>query len=267
MAGKAAALSFYTAFSLAPIVVLLMLLFGFIVDTKLLQAELIEQATGLLGEDGGRLIEGMLRRATDPNASLSAMLAFAAAVFGATTAFAQLKDSLDEVLGQPEREDSSFRDTLRARLLSFGIVASLGFLLLVSLLASAMLNALSGVLTRWFAVEAVWIGQIVSTGVTFLGTFLLVFIIYRMLPARRLTRRGLVTGAVASTLLFALGKIAIGIYLGHTDSVSAFGAAGSLAVVLIWVYYSALAFFTGALIARYIEEPRRLATAVRPVTP
>ena len=149
---------------------------------------------------------------------------------------------------------SSIWQTIRARLLSFGIVVSLGFLLLVTLLANAMLAAMSDVLTRFFATEAVWFGRLVGAVVSFLGTFGVVYAIYRLLPERKLGKTSLLIGAVASTILFSIGRIAIGLYLGHTDAVAAFGAAGSLAVVLIWVNYSAMAFFVGALIARYVEE-------------
>jgi membrane protein len=131
---------------------------------------------------------------------------------------------------------------------------SLGFLLLVTLLANALLAAMSGVLTRYFDNEAVWIGRLIASVITFLGTFGLFYLIYRLLPERKLTQTALLIGAVASTILFSLGRIGIGFYLGHTDAVKAFGAAGSLAVVLVWVYYSALAFFVGALVARYVEE-------------
>ena len=135
---------------------------------------------------------------------------------------------------------------------------SLGFLLLVTLLANAILAAMSGVLTRYFDAEAVWIGRLIAAVITFLGTFGLFYLIYRLLPERKLSKTALLIGAVASTILFSLGRIGIGFYLGHTDAVTAFGAAGSLAVVLIWVYYSALAFFVGALVARYVEEGDRI---------
>ena len=251
---KAAALSFYTAFSLAPIVLLLMLLFGFVIDTQTLQTQLQSQMTALMGEQGGELIEGMLKQANSPQRGWSAVFGALAAAFGATTVFAQLKDTLDDLLAKKPPETSGIWATIRARILSFGIVMSLGFLLLVTLLANAILAAMSGMLTRWFDTEAVWLGRFIAAVVTFLGTFGLFYLIYRMLPERKLSHTALLIGAVASTILFSVGRIGIGLYLGHTDAVSAFGAAGSLAVVLIWVYYSAVAFFVGALVARYIEE-------------
>ena len=252
--GKAAALSFYTAFSLAPIVLLLMLLFGFIVDTQTLQTQLQSQMTSLLGEQGGELIKGMLEQANSSERGWSAVFGVLAAAFGATTVFAELKGSLDDLLAKQAPATSGIWQTIRARILSFGIVMSLGFLLLVTLLANAMLAAMSGMLTRWFDTEAVWLGRFIAAVVTFLGTFGLFYLIYRMLPERKLSHTALLIGAVASTILFSVGRIGIGLYLGHTDAVTAFGAAGSLAVVLIWVYWSAVAFFVGALVARYVEE-------------
>ncbi len=254
VANKAAALSFYTAFSLAPIVLLLMLLFGLIIDAKTLQTQLMSEATALLGEQGGELIEGMLEQSNSPKAGWSALFGALAAAFGATTVFAELKGSLDDLLRKQAPANTTFWQTIRARILSFGIVMSLGFLLLVTLLANAVLAAMSGVLTLYFETEAVWIGRLIASVVTFLGTFGLIYLIYRLLPERKLGKTALIIGAVASTILFSLGRIGIGFYLGHTDAVSAFGAAGSLAVVLVWVYYSALAFFIGALVGSYVEE-------------
>lgn len=230
-----------------------MLVFGLLVDTATLEAQLQSQATALLGEEGGALIEGMLERAHDPARGWSALFGALAAAFGATTAFAELKGSLDDLLAE-QAPKMGFWQTVRARLLSFGIVVSLGFLLLVTLVANAVLAITTDALTGWFAIEAVWITRALGAAITFAGTFALFYAIYRLLPERKLTKTALLIGAVASTILFSFGRIGIGVYLGHTDAVSAFGAAGSLAVVLIWVYYSALAFFLGALVARYVEE-------------
>lgn len=234
-----------------------MLLFGYVVDTQTLQTQLMSQATSMLGEQGGELIEGMLEQANNPKAGWSALFGALAAAFGATTVFAELKGSLDDLLAKQAPVNETIWQTIRARLLSFGIVVSLGFLLLVTLLANAVLAAMSGVMTRYFDTEAVWIGRLVASVITFLGTFGLFYLIYRLLPERKLGKTALLIGAVASTILFSLGRIGIGFYLGHTDAVSAFGAAGSLAVVLVWVYYSALAFFIGALVGRYVEEGAR----------
>jgi membrane protein len=200
------------------------------------------------------LIEEMLKRANNPERGWSAAFGLLAAAFGATTVFAELKGSLDDLLAKQPPQNMTIWQTIRARILSFGIVMSLGFLLLVTLLANAILAAMSGVLIRYFDTEAVWIGRLIAALITFLGTFGLFYFIYRLLPERKLGKSALLIGAVASTILFSVGRVGIGFYLGHTDAVAAFGAAGSLAVVLIWVYYSALAFFVGALVARYLEE-------------
>jgi len=249
-------------------VLLLVLLFGFVIDTETLRAQLIAQATGLVGEEGGKLAETMLQRANDSKSGWSAAFGFIAAFIGATTVFAELKESLDDLLAQRPPEHRGLWGTIRARILSFGIVLTLGFLLLVTLLANAVLTMLSGALSQWFGVESVWIGRLIGAVISFAGSFILFYAIYRLLPERKLTKTSILIGAVASTILFAIGRIGIGLYLGHTNAIAAFGAAGSLAVVLIWVYYSALAFFLGALIARYIEEgPRRAPGEGKPGTP
>jgi membrane protein len=247
-------------------VLLLMLLFGYVIDTQTLREQLVTQSGALLGDEGGKLIEGMLEQSDNSKRGLSAVFGILAAAFGATTVFAQLKDTLDDILRKRAPPSSSIWQTIRARLLSFGIVISLGFLLIVTLLANAMLAAVSDMLTRFFATEAVWVGRLIGSVVTFLGTFVFVYAIYRLLPERKLGKTSLLIGAVASTILFSIGRIAIGYYLGHTDAVAAFGAAGSLAVVLIWVNYSAMAFFLGALIARYAEEGGPQPAAEEPET-
>lgn len=254
MTRKSAALAFYTGFSLAPMVLLLVLLFGLFVDTALLREQLVSQANALIGGESGKLIEGMLERADHPDAGFSAVFAVLALFLGATTTFAELKDGLDDVLAEKAPVSTSLWDTIRARILSFGVFVAIGFLLLVSLAANAGLAVLSDVLVRWFGWEAALLGRLLSALITFLGTFVLFLGIYRFLPQRDLSRRALVVAAIASSVLFAIGRVAIGLYIGNTDTIGAFGAAGSLAVVLIWVYYSAVAFYTGALIGRLAEE-------------
>ncbi len=266
---KSAALAFYTGFSLAPTVLLLVLMFGLVVDTAYLREQLVAQAAALIGPQSAQLIAGMLDRVHHPDAGFSAVFAIAGMVLGATTSFNELKGGLDDVLREHAPPGGTLWDKVRARLLSFGVFVSLGFLLLVSLAANAALAVLSEGLVRWFGWEAVVLGRILSAAVTFLGTFLLFLGIYRFLPERRLSRRALVIAAAASTVLFSLGRIAIGLYLGNTDSIAAFGAAGSLAVVLIWVNYSALAFYTGALVGRLAEDgvDREAAGRAAPAAP
>ena len=130
----------------------------------------------------------MLEQANSPQRGWSAVFGVLAAAFGATTVFAELKGSLDDLLAKQAPENTTIWQTIRARVLSFGIVMSLGFLLLVTLLANAVLAAMSGLLTRYFDDEAVWIGRFVAAAVTFLGTFGLFYVIYRVLPERKLHR-------------------------------------------------------------------------------
>lgn len=261
---KSAALAFYTAFSLAPMVLLLVLMFGLIVDTAVLRGQIVAQVTALVGGDSGKLVADILERADHPDAGFSAIFAVLGLFVGATTTFAELKDGLDDVLAEQAPKSGSLWDTIRARILSFGVFVSLGFLLLVSLAANAGLAILSDALNRWFDSEAVLLGHAISAAIAFLGAFLLFLGIYRFLPERKLSRKALVVAAVASTVLFTIGRIAIGLYLGNTDTIGAFGAAGSLAVILVWVNYSAVAFYTGALIGRLTEEGVRPATAATP---
>jgi membrane protein len=246
-ARRAAALSYYTAFSLAPVLVIVLAVAGFVVDATTLGTAIVDQARLLIGEAGATLLEGLLRASQNGGRQgWAAAAASAVLLVGATTAFAELKDSLDELFGHQGVPPEGLWEMLRTRLLSFGLVLVLAFLLLVSLAVNAVLAVLSGYLfgQEGWALRAVsW----VVTALVVVGTFAA---IYKLLPAAHLAWRDALLGATVTTALFLGGRYLIGIYLGNSAPASAFGAAGSLAVLLLWVYYSASIFFVGAEVTR-----------------
>jgi membrane protein len=251
---RAAALSFYTAFSLAPILVLVSIVASFVLDQSVVHKALAEQAVSLVGDEGGALLTGMLDRANEPGQGWSALVAILLLLVGATTAFAELKDSLDRIFDVPPSASSGLWTMIRTRILSFGLIVTLAFLLLVSLAANAAFAGLSSFVSSRFGDAEQWIVRSVGLAISLAGSFALFFVVYWLLPGRRLPMRALVYGAVVTTVLFAVGKILIGVYLTQNEAVSAFGAAGSLAIVLLWVDYSALVFFAGAEISNLIAE-------------
>lgn len=245
---KAAALAYYTAFSLAPILVIVLAVAGLLVETATLSAAVLDQTRMLIGDPGATLLGDLLAASRRENqGGGAAPAAFAALLVGATTAFAELKDSLDEILRVERRSPSGLWGLARSRLLSIGLILVLAFLLLVSLAVNAALAVIStwvvgadaGLLLRalsWFATLVVVSGLFAA--------------IYKLLPERKLAWRDVILAAGVTGLLFMAGQLAIGVYLGNSAPASAFGAAGSLAVLLLWVFYSASIFFVGAEITR-----------------
>ncbi len=249
-ASKGAALAFYTLFSMTPILVLAIAVAGYFFGAEAAQGEIITQMQGLAGPNGAQAIQALLAAAQDPASGLVAtILASVLLLVGATSVFAELKGSLDEMWGIRKSRRSSFGTLVRTRLLSFGLVLVLAFLLLISLVVSASL----AVLERYAG--GIWsssgdVLSAISSLISFGVIAFLFAVIYKMLPDVRLSWRDVWTGAIFTAGLFGLGKYAIGLYLGNSAVASGFGAAGSVVALLVWVYYSAQIFFLGAEFTR-----------------
>jgi len=253
---RAAALSFYAAFSLAPILVIATAVASFIFQHDAVVRAIVAEAQKLLGVEGAQLVERLLVQAGHaPNRGLAALVGLGVLLVGATSAFAELKDSLDAIWRAPKTVTSGIAGLLRARVLSFGLVLSLGFLLLVALIVNTALDAFSQALAAWLGFGFVVIARVSAVLVSVVGVAALFVLIFRFLPVPsvRPSRRVAWRASALTTVLFLAGRAAIGFYLGNTATASAFGAAGSLAVILLWVYYSALIFFFGAEYARILS--------------
>jgi membrane protein len=250
-ASKGAALAFYTLFSMTPILVLAIAVAGNVFGAEAAQGAIVAQVQGLVGPNGAQAIQALLAAARDPASGLVATLAASVLLLiGATSVFAELKGSLDELWGIQTPGRSAFMVILRTRLLSFGLVLVLAFLLLVSLLISAALAMLESYANTAWGSSAVVLAT-TSSFVSF-GVIACMFaIIYKTLPDAPLSWRDVWIGAAFTAGLFSLGKNAIGVYLGNSGVASSFGAAGSLIALLLWVYYSALIFFLGAEFTRH----------------
>jgi membrane protein len=248
-ASKGAALAFYTLFSMAPILVLAIAISGALFGTQAAQGEIFAQLHGLLGPGGAQAVELLLAGARHPqDNTIATLIATFFLLVGATTVFAELKESLDEIWHVPPQRSGGFLHLVRTRLLSFGLVLVLAFLLLVSLVVSAGLSMLE----RYWG--SLWNGAhllaLASSGFSFAVIALLFAIIYKLLPQVRLSWRDVWIGALGTAALFTLGKHLIGVYLGNSGIASAYGAAGSVLALLLWVYYSAQIFFLGAEFTR-----------------
>ena len=261
---QSAALAFYTIFSLAPILVVVIALAGAIFGEEAVRGQIFREFQGLMGPEAALLIQEVLKSAARPaSGRVATLLGIGTLLFGATAVFAQLQESLNRVWEVAPKPGAVFTTLLRKRILSFAILLGVGFLLMVSLVLSAGLSALS---SRLEALLPVNIGllQAFNFLLSFLLITLLFALIYRLLPDVRLAGRDVILGAVATSLLFVLGKTLIGYYLGRTSMASAYGAAGSLVVVLLWVYYSSLIFFFGAELTWVHSQRHRSAQAPTP---
>jgi membrane protein len=249
-ASKGAALAFYTLFSLAPILVLVLAVAGFFYGAEAAQGQLFGQLKGLLGPKGAEAIQLVLAGARNQQSGQRAtIIAGALLLFGATSVFAELKDSLDEIWGVPKPPGATWWDVVRTRLLSFGLILVLAFLLMVSLVVSAALAVLQnyvGGLWKDAAMVLAWIAWAISFSVI----AVLFGVIYKLLPRIKLSWHDVVIGALGTAAMFELGKLVIGLYIGNSGVADTFGAAGSTIALLLWVYYSAQIFFLGAEFAR-----------------
>ncbi len=241
-----AALAFYTMFSIAPLLLIVISVAGLIFGVEAARGEIVDQLQGLMGQKAAEAVQGLLESVSKPAESVTATLVGALLlVIGASTVFAELQDAMDRIWRAPKRESGGVWGILRARILSFGMVLGVGFLLMVSLVVSAGIAALG----RWWGPHlAQWkmVVSLLDVAISFALAMTLFAMIYKTMPRVRVAWTDVWIGAASTALLFTIGKVLIAIYIGKSGVTSGFGAAGSLVVVLLWVYYSAQIFLLGA---------------------
>ena len=242
-----AALSYYSVFSLAPLLLIVISIAGLVFGQAAVRGEVFIQLQGLFGTETARAIEGLLASVSKPAEGIAATaIGVALLLVGATSVFGELQDALDRIWRAPARDRSGgLWGLVRARLLSFGMIMGIAFLLMVSLVFSAVVAALgkwwSGAFGEWVLLAEFFnlaIGLVMTTGVFAM--------IYKIMPRVSVKWRDVWLGATVTSLLFTGGRFLIGMYIGRSNLASGFGAAGSLIVVFVWVYYSAQIFLLGA---------------------
>jgi membrane protein len=242
-----AALAFYTMFSIAPLLLIAISTAGLVFGEAAARGEIVDQANDMLGTTGALAVQGLLETAGKPAGNaLAAMVGFVILFIGATSVFAELQDALDRIWRAPAKAESfGLWRLVRARLLSFGMILGIGFLLMVSLTFSAGLAALSKwwdpLFSGWAVVE-----KAVELGLSAMLATAVFAMIYKAMPRVRIDWADVWIGAAVTSLLFIAGKFLIGAYIGRTGISTSFGSAASLVVVLLWVYYSAQIFLFGA---------------------
>jgi membrane protein len=247
VASMGAALAYYTVFSLAPLLLIVISVAGLVFGEEAARGAIQVQLATLMGEPGASAVQALLVSVRHPAQSLAAATLGAVLLFvGATTVFGELQDALDRIWRVPTRVRSSgWIALVRARLLSFGMILALGFLLIVSLVASATLAALG---RSFDPIFGGWRGlaEVSNAVIGFLLVALIFALIYKVMPRVRVLWSDVWIGALFTAVLFTLGKFLIGLYIGQSSIASGFGAAGSLVVVLLWVYWSAQILLIGA---------------------
>lgn len=242
-----AALAYYTLFSIAPLVLIVVSVAGLVFGEDASRGAVVAQLASVIGPESAKTIEGLLQHANRPAAGvITSAVGFITLMIGATSVVAELQSDLDRVWRvQSTTPTSGLMILLRSRLLSFGLILALGFLLLVSLLMSAALTALG---TWWASVLQGW-GFVLQSANVLLGFALstvLFALIYKILPRARIDWSDVWIGAGVTSTLFSVGKLLIGLYVGYAGVASPFAAAGSVVLVMVWVYYSAQIFLLGA---------------------
>jgi membrane protein len=249
-----ASVAFYTLLSLAPLLILTAAVIALVFSKDTVHRDLVDQARQMMGTRGADIVNSLLSNAQRPSSGiLASVVAFLTLLFGASGVFIELRDALNTIWDAKPQSSTGWKGMLKERLFSFGMVLSIGFLLLVSLLLSAALAFIGT-----FFGQLVPIPPAVLEAVNFLVSFgvitVLFALMFKFVPAVSIPWRDAFIGATGTALLFTIGKFLLGLYLGKASVGSAYGAAGSLVAVIVWVYYSAQIFFFGAEFTRVYHD-------------
>jgi membrane protein len=260
----AAALSFYSLLSLAPLVILSVSMASLVFDRVAAQQALVTEFRTMLGADGAQAIQAVLEYGKTPQlGSFASALGIITLLVGASSVFGELQSALNKIWDSPAARRSGLVAFVRSRLFSFAMVLAIGFLLLISLVLSAALTAFGDYFSSRFAIPKGLL-QLTNITVSLVGVILLVAVVMRYVPDTRVRWRDIWPGALATAVLFTLGKAVLGLYLSKAAVGSAYGAAGSLIVVIVWVYYSAMIFYFGAEFTKERAQQRRRGRGARP---
>jgi membrane protein len=243
----AAALSYYTVFSLPPLLLLILAIIGFFVDPADAQGHFMDQLTGLVGPQGGEAMRTMVEQANHPKGGIMAVVGIVTLLLGATGAFTQLQDALNTAWEvKPDPKAGGIKPFIAKRLLSFGMILVIAFMLLVSFVISALISAFGDVLNNYLGGAGATIVQVLQIVIGLAVTWLLFAVMFKVLPDAKIAWKDVWVGALVTALLFTVGRFLIGLYLGKSESANAFGAAAALAIIFVWIYYAAIILFLGA---------------------
>lgn len=259
-----ASLAYYTVFSMGPLLIVIIFLCSIFFGREAVEGTIYTQMQSFVGQDAALQLQQIIKNASvSGKGTPAAIIGFATLLIGATTIFAEIQDSINSIWGlKPRPKAAGWWQLLRTRLLSFSVIISLGFLLLVSLALNAVIEALINRLQDLFPDVAVVIVYILNLVVTFVVTTLLFAVIFKVLPDAKIRWTDVLGGSIATAVLFMLGKFAISFYIGKSDVGSTYGAAGSLVVLLLWIYFSSIILYYGAEFTQ--AYAKQFGSALRP---
>ena len=247
---KSASLAYTTVFSMAPLLMVLLWVVGLFWGTNAIEGEVFYQAKDFLGEKSAIQLQEMIKNIAINKSGFPAVIGIITLLIGATSVFAEIQDSINSIWGIRLKKRSGFWLYFKSRLLSFGVIGSLGFILLASLGLSAILESLNEKLFDHFSDTAVYMVYIGQTLVTLTVITLLFAVIFKILPDADITWKQVRVSSFTTALLFMAGKFLISFYISHSKLGTVYGAAGSLVIIMVWVYYSSVTLYLGALFAK-----------------
>ncbi len=242
-----AALAYYTIFSLGPMLIVIVFLGGLFWGENAMEGTIVNQLSDIIGDAAARQVQEILKNASfDSSSTIAATIGFVTLFIGATTVFSEIQDSINLIWNLKQKEDTGWWKLLLTRILSFSVVVGLGFLLLVSLVINGLLEGLMTRLQEMFSSTAVVAIYIANLLITLTVTSFLFAIIYKVLPDAHITWKDVTVGAIFTAVLFMLAKFGITLYISKSNIGSTYGAAGSLIILLLWIYFSSMILYFGA---------------------
>ncbi|MFD2583560.1 YihY/virulence factor BrkB family protein [Pedobacter vanadiisoli] len=240
-------LAYYTVFSMAPLLVVIISLCGIFLGREIAEGQVYAQLEGFLGKESATSLQQLIKNAyLDGKSTIALIIGIFTLLLGATTVFGDIQDSINMIWGLKPKPKRGWVKLLQNRFLSFSVIISLGFVLLVSLAITSVLDAFSSRLQARFAEVSVIVFYIINQVVTLAVISLIFGVIFKVLPDAIIKWRDVIAGAIVTALLFMIGKFAISVYIGQSNVGGTYGAAGSLVVVLLWTYYSSIILYFGA---------------------
>jgi membrane protein len=242
-----ASLAYYTVFSMGPLLILIISLCGIFLGREAMEGQVYHQLEGFMGKDTAAQLQGIIKNAAiSGKGPIALVIGAVTLLIGATTVFGEIQDSINGIWGVKPKPKRGWLKMLQNRFLSFSVIVSLGFILLVSLAVTSVVDGLNDVLARRFSEVSVIFFYIVNQVVTLAVISFIFGVIFKVLPDAKIKWRDVMLGSIVTGLLFMVGKFGISIYISKSNVGSTFGAAGSLVIVLLWTYYSALILYYGA---------------------
>ena len=242
-----ASLAYYTVFSIAPLLMIVMSVGGAIFGRDAIRGEVYGQLNEVLGSVAALQIQDTIKNIhLEGNNFIATIISIVVLLLGATTIFGEIQDSLNKIWGLKVVTKRGWWKLVLTRLLSFSLIASIGIIMILSLLLNTLLVAFGNYIGRYFSHVSVYVMDVLNNGIAFLAAAFLFSLLFKILPDAKIKWKDVLIGGLVTSVFFSLGKWAIGVYLGKSNMASLYGAAGSIVIFMVWVYYSAVILYLGA---------------------